>query len=498
MADATALDNTVVDDTNKPVTDEIATAVKNFFEPVYNGLLSPNDDTLVSRGGGKGLRIYDEIERDPHAFSVLQKRKLALISREWDVMPGGKRAIDKAAAETVKRQLLAMPFDGVCVGLMDAILKGFSVGEVIWEIVGGEIIARDIRARSQRRFVFDVESRLRMLTQHDAVYGIALPARKFLVHRYGAKDGNPYGLGLGTRLFWPVFFKRKGIQFWLTFADKFGNPTLVGKYPVGASDTSKRTLRAALQAISQESTVSLPTGFEISLLEAQRSGSVTTYESLCRYLDEEISKAVLGETMSTSGHGSGGLGSNQASVQNAVRLEIVKADADLLSSSFQPLCHWVTQYNHPGAATPRVTWDVSEPADVLNRAQADQIVFNMGFQPDLGYIQSTYGSGWTVRAIAPPLSQSTTGVQFAAPMSNGDRINTYQTQLATASDSTILAWAAVVRKLVDQALDLNDLRDKLIQAYPQLSLNELAQGMEAAFTAAQLAGRYDILQQAGA
>ncbi len=493
------------DDTRRPVVYEIATAVRNYFEPVYNGLLSPLDDTLASRGGAKGLRIYDELERDPHCFSVLQKRKLALIAREWTIEPGGKRAIDRLAAETVDRQFRNLQFDRICMDLMDAVLKGFAVGEVMWAIDGREVIAADIRARSQRRFVFDLNERLRLLTQDDPLAGVALPERKFVVHRYGAKDRNAYGLGLGTRLFWPVFFKRQGIQFWMTFCDKFGNPTAIGHYPAGASTDGKNTLVRALSAISQESSIAIPVGMEISLLEAQRSGSTNTYEGLCRYMDEEMSKAVLGETMSTSSAGgSGGLGSSQASVQNEVRLEITKADADLLAGSLKDLIRWITEYNHPGAAIPRIFWDVSEPTDLLARAQADQIVYNLGFEPDLEYIQTTYGAGWKPRVMtpppvapaAPPAGTEPALVQLAAPAATADRVDGMLPTLAQGADATLLAWTAAVRKIVDEAKDLADLRDRLIEAYPAMSLTELANGMQAAFSAAQLAGRFDILQQA--
>lgn len=491
------------DDSKSPVTNEVATALRNYFEPVYQGLLSPQDDTLLTRGGGKGLKTYDELERDPHCFSVLQKRKLSLIAREWAIEPGGKRAIDKAAAETVTNQLKAMPFDRICVDLLDAVLKGFSVGEVMWEIDGREIKAVDVRARNQRRFVFDVDQNLRLLTQQQPTFGIPVPERKFIVHRYGSKDRNPYGLGLGTRLFWPVFFKRQGIQFWLTFCDKFGNPTAIGRYPAGAGTDSKNMLARALAALSQESGIAIPIGMEISLLEAQKSGATGTYEGLCHYMDEEMSKAVLGETMSTSHRGGGGgLGSSQASVQNEVRLEITKADADLLSASLsQTLVRWIAEYNHPGAAIPRVFWDVSEPTDLLQRAQADQIVYGMGFEPDLDYIQQTYGAGWKQREIPPPplpgaIPPAAGGPQFSAPSSGPDAIDAMTRTLAQGSDAALLGWTAAVRKVVDEAKDLADLRERLISAYPQMSLTELATGMQAAFAAAQLAGRYDILQEA--
>ena len=92
-----------------------------------------------------------------------------------------------------------------------------------------------------------------------------------------------------------MWFKKHGIKFWLIFLDKFGMPTARGTYPAGATADQKKTLMAAVDAIHSETGVIVPEGMVIELLEASRSGNVT-YESLCEYMDKQISKAVLGQT----------------------------------------------------------------------------------------------------------------------------------------------------------------------------------------------------------
>jgi hypothetical protein len=52
-----------------------------------------------------------------------------------------------------------------------------------------------------------------------------MPERKFWTFSAGAAtDDEPYGLGLGHFLYWPVFFKRNDIKFWLIFLEKFAAP----------------------------------------------------------------------------------------------------------------------------------------------------------------------------------------------------------------------------------------------------------------------------------
>lgn len=387
---------------NEQLTTEIATVDKDPFNFLFNNLMRPNDATLATRGASKGLRIYDEIERDCHAFSVLQKRKLALISRPVIVEAASNALRDRKARDGVDAFLKSINFDQICLDLLDATLKGFAAAEIMWRVGNGIIDVATIAPKDQRRFVFDKDSMPRLITRSDISQGIALPERKFIIHRYGAKDGNPYGLGLGTRLFWPVFFKRQGIQFWLTFADKFGSPTAVGKYPNGASKPDQDKLLEALSALANDAGVIIPEGMMIEFVEASRSGSVDTYEKLCRYMDEEISKATLGETLSTSM--SAGGGSYAASkTHNEVRLELTKADADLLSDTLNAtLIKWFCEFNYPGALPPKVARDFSEPEDLLARANTDKTICEMGFKPTLKYIRETYGEGWEEVTANPP------------------------------------------------------------------------------------------------
>lgn len=387
----------------KPDLNEIATIDRDFTKFTFGNVLVNEDATLITRGQGKGLRIYDELERDTHCYSDLQKRKLAVIGRPWTVTPASETAIDQRAAEIVESQLKALNFDALTLDMLDATLKGFAVGEVMWEARGSELVAARVIARDQRRFVFDRDYRPRLLTRANLVMGEELPERKFIVYSFGAKDGSPYGLGLGHRLFWPVFFKRQGVGFWLTFADKFGSPTALGKYPNGANRSDQDKLLAALQAIAREVGVIVPEGMEIELLEAARSGSVDTYERLVRYMDEQISECVLGGSITTTPKATG-MGSGVADAQNECRKEIARADADLLSGTLvQTLVRWIVEYNVPGAALPKVWRDFEDEEDLEKRSKVDKTLSEMGYEPEsVDYINETYGGKWVKKAPPPP------------------------------------------------------------------------------------------------
>lgn len=368
---------------------EIASVERDINYAIYGGVLENPDKVLQKRGSGKGLKLYDEIEEDAHAYAVLQKRKLAVIARPWEVKAASEKRIDKKAADVVKAQL-ENKLDQLTLDLLDSTLKGFSVVESMWSDSGSEIFPAEFKARDQRRFVFDSDYKLRLLTPQNMVTGEPVPERKFIRHTFGSKDGNPFGKGLGSKLYFPVWFKRQGISFWLVFCDKFGMPTVVGKYGQNATSADQKKLLDALRAIAQDAGVIIPEGMDIALLEASRSSTSDLYEKLVRYMDEQISEAVLSETLTTN---IGAIGSKAASeTHNGVRLEITKADADLLSATLNnTLCRWITELNVPGASPPTIWRIFEEQEDLERRSTRDKTLFDMGYKLKPDAVKEIYG-----------------------------------------------------------------------------------------------------------
>ena len=480
-------------DNQQPLTTEIATARRDPFFPTFDGMYRPDDDTLATRGAERGLKIYDDIERDPHAYAVIQKRKNAVISRELVIEAASDSPADVAAAEWVTSELKRINIDRACLGLLDAILKGYAVGEVIWtQIKDGLIVVDKIKPKAQRRFTFDEHSQLRLLTMADMMRGEELPDRKFLVHSFGSKDGNPFGLGLGHSLFWPVWFKKKGIVFWLTFCDKFASPTAVGEYQPGTSAADQQKLLAATRALGQEAGVIIPQGMVLKLLEAARSGSVDTYERLCRYMDEQISECVLGETLTTNQ----GTGGSQAAttVHNDVREELTKGDADLLSEVLnETLIRWMVELAMPGANPPKVYRSFDQPEDLVARVNRDKGLFALGYRPTPEYIHETYGPGWVPAAPAAPQLPPLAGADFAEGAADQDVADEFAGQAGGKVATAMDALVGPVRKLVMEAPSLEAIRDGLLELYPKMDTAAFTETMQFALTAARLAGRYEVL-----
>ena len=486
------------DKKQRPITDEIATASKDFdiFSGWLNRLENP-DPTLRTESAGKGLKLYDEVDRDPHAGAVLQTRYLSVIGKEWEVLPGeeattkGRPATVTQAqkvADFVKQTLLNMNFDQARQELLQAILYGFYVGEVIWEVKDNAIIPARIRAKHPRRFSFTMDRELRLLTLQNMIEGEPIPDRKFIRFTYGSSD-NPYGKGLGQKLWWPIWFKKNGIKFWLVFLEKFGMPTAVGTYPPG---TPSEPQQALLDAIG----IKIPDSMAIDLLEAARSGKVT-YETICEYMDKQVSKAVLGQTATTEGT-PGKLGNEQS--QEETKQDIVEADAGLLDECLNnSIIRWIVDYNYPGIiAYPKIQTRVEAEKDLKALAKRDKTLANdVGLPITRRYFYETYAIPQPKEGeeIVSPGQQSNPlpGTNFAEDLSPADTLNALGEKTLKAANLDGLMGP--VEGLLASVNSLGEFRDGLLDLYKDMDESTLGDLMQKAFTVAELAGRFDVIER---
>ncbi len=474
------------------IKNEIAASKSNIYNPPMNGLFVNTDETLKNRAGSDGLKLYDDIENDTHASAVLQKRKLAVLARDWEIVPASDAPDDVQAAEFIDECLKNLPFDQICMDLLDAILKGYAVSEILWDIVDDKIRPVAILSREPRRFLFDEDTRLRLLTIENRTVGEVMPDNKFIVHRYGGKAGNPYGRGIGSKLYWPVFFKRKGIEFWLVFCEKFGSPTAVGTYTPGMPESEQDKLLRVISDIAQNTAVVVPQGCDVRFLEAVRGG-VTTYEQLCRYMDEQISEAVLGETLSTNIGDAGSYAA--AETHNGVRQEISCADADLLSDTLKrDLFRPIVEFNFPTAQVPSIRRFMPVPDTAKDDAFSKKLDWlskaaALGMEPEdaPAFYAENFGGRW-VKVDRPVMQPATAYPSFAEKNETADLTE----QTAALAEPLTEKWIDQIKALADECKDIYELRDRLLELYNSMDTDELGEVMEAALEVAELSGRSEV------
>jgi phage gp29-like protein len=391
---------------SKLLRDEIIKAEDSPTYDLFAGdLLLPEDQLLYYRLANN-VRRYTSLEDDPHISAVMDKRRMAVVAREWRVDPAGEKPADKAAAEMCTEVFKGFNFDEACSNLLNALLLGRFMSEIMWSDgeTGGKaaIVVKEINGKDPSRLVFGVPDdetktqhikgfQANMLSRYSPWLGEPLPLNKIIIHTYGSKIGNPYGYGLGSKLYWMQKFKKECLKFWMVFLDKFSQPTPVGYYSEGQD---KRELEGFLKRISRGVWAALPEGYRIDFMQVQSAGTLNSYESFADWCDGQISKAVLGETLSTQAQAVGG--SNAATqTHNDVRKEVCKADSDLLSETLRAmLLRPLVQFNMPGAKVPNVYRVFEELEDLNGRVVRDKTLFDIGYRLKPAKVLEIYGEGY--------------------------------------------------------------------------------------------------------
>lgn len=493
----------------KPEVKEIATTDKDIdiFAGYLKRLENP-DLVLRTEAKGKGLKLYDEVDRDAHAGSVLQTRYLAVVGKEWNVEPAkavpgrGRPASEtreQKIADFVGDAFLDTNFDHGRQELLKAILYGFYVWEIMWDYSEGDVAIKKLMSKHPRRFVFTPQRELRLLTPQNMIEGEPVPDRKFIVFTYGSSD-NPYGEGLGRRLWWPVWFKKHGIKFWVIFAEKFGSPTTQGKYPTGTPQEDQNKLLDMLEKIQQEAGIIFPENMDVSLLEAARKTSTDTYQNLCQFMDMQISKAVLGQTATTEGT-PGKLGSEEA--RENVRQDIIKADADLLCEHLNAtLIPWLVDYNFPDIHDyPKIWIHTEEEEDLKPLAERDKIlVKEIGLPVTRQYFYDTYNIPRPEEededlVIVP--ATPAPGFSFAEKRDGQDQIDAMVGKAAKEAVPFFEYFAKSIDRLGGDAISLADLRARIPGHYEQLIDQGFTEHLAQKLIAADRVGTDSVLKEAG-
>ena len=170
------------------------------------------------------------------------------------------------------------------------------------------------------------------------------------------------------------------------------------KYPQGASDELKETLKGILKGLSTKTEILIPEGVEIQLIEAMRTSGQATFHDALTYHNNSIARAILMVAM----FGAGGNDiSRGADSQSHLHLRVLFKMADDLSKnlmkSFEDqVIKQLVDYNFPNVTTyPQFLWqdygefEGIEVADTIRLLHAAGIV-DMD-QTDVNYARSILG-----------------------------------------------------------------------------------------------------------
>lgn len=495
--------------------------------------LTPERLATILRNAAEGeadayLTLAEECEeRDLHYASVLGTRKRAISGLPITVEAASDNPEHIKHADFIRRVVRLPEFLDARDDLLDALGKGYSVVELNYDTskqpwlprnrqgkikddLGERIgLIQGFNWRDPRFFQFDrlTGRELRLKDESAPLHGLALPRYRFMVHTPRLKTGLPIRGGLARLSVIGLMCKWYSLTDWLAFAEVFGMPLRIGKYSPTASPEDIRTLVNAIANIGTDAAAAIPESMNIQFESpGNTTGGAELFQNLAEWVDRQISKAVLGQTASTEGT-AGRLGGDD--LQADVRTDILKSDAQQLDNTLnRDLVTALIDLNFGVQQDyPCIHHQISEPEDLQGLVTAINTLVPLGLEIEESWARDKLGAPEPAKGAkllaAPSYSMGNMGgfgmglnhqlspAFNAKPPSQTLDAAIPQYLLNQAQDSlspTTTAWIDQIKALSEQVESLDELQDKLLDIYPNLTLDDFAAALAEASSVAHLAG----------
>jgi phage gp29-like protein len=359
----------------------------------------PNPDIVLKRRG-QSIVIYRELLSDSHLSAVLGSRAAVPKGFDWALDRNNCPEVIYKSIENWFFNILErksgvgdLSREELIDNLMDVIYWGYQPAELLWGFDSGLWVPTQIIPKPPEWFFWwigeDGVPELRFLSETHAIEGEPPPDSYTLIcPRVKPSYENPYGQGVASKCFWPVLFKRAGMEFWLNFMERFAQPWVVGKTH-SADPAMVQKLADDLKVLVQDAVIALSgTDKTVELLENKTSTDAGFIE-LCNFMDSQMSKAVLGHALSTDSGDNGSYAATRGAL--SVRSDIGVQDTKMVKAIFNDVIHLIMLKNgYINEPRPSVRPYHENQVD-MERAQRDEAAGRVGVRFKKEYFVRTYG-----------------------------------------------------------------------------------------------------------
>ena len=347
------------------LTSEIAT--RQFAMGGFTGFFNylPDPDPIL-RKLGMDQTVYKDLLADDQVGPLYNRRKNLTKSLDWFIK---QNDAGDAEVELCEKTLKILEGNGCKVKdiisqTLNPVGFGYGVYEITFGYVDGKWLPVKVWEKPREWFFFDSKNQLRFRTT-ESFEGIVIQgedadpkiAFKFILLQNDPSYENPYGDKALSRCFWPVTFKRGGIKFFSTFIEKYGMPFIFGKLPRGAQESDHDDLLSKLMNMVQDAVATGPDDSSIELHELKGTTSGDLYEKYLQRCDNSISKAILGNALSTDIQRTGARAATETGA-TTIEGDIAQTDQDFPVAFFNELFKRIVDINLGTGKYP--TFDVNE------------------------------------------------------------------------------------------------------------------------------------------
>ena len=457
----------------------------------------------------------DMEEKDAQIAADLGKRRQLAAELEWQIVPpDNATALEKKATAFCVEVFRGFEVEDLIIDLGAGVGHGWSCLELPWVKMGRQFIIEQPIFRPHSWFQLHPERQDELRLRDLSGNGAELWPIGWAQHRHRAKAGYVARGGLHRVLVWPYLFQNYALGDLAELLEIYGIPARVGTYPANATQKEKSTLLRAVTNLGHRAAGIIPQGMQIDFKEAA-DGKGDLFQIMLNWCERAKAKAILGNTL-TSGTGEGTNTNALGNVHERSQQSLIRSDARQYAGTINRDIIWPLVAVNFGIddrrRAPRWYLDTSESQDYKLLAESLPKFVDMGARVPVWWLhektripqaekgEETLRPG--VASVETRHALSLRPLKASAALKNeisgaGDVVDDQLTRLIHETGPQIDTMITRLRELLDEAASLEELRDMLAGIYPDLDEGELANTMAQAMTAASLAGRYDILEEAG-
>lgn len=321
------------------------------------------------------LQIYNDIIKDPHLSSVIKHRKTRIKGLQYNLYKDSGRT-DKQSLKIFTDK----SFNKFLEYTLDAMFNGNSLVEIVLDsegIIDYNLIPRENVIPEKQMIKFNAWS-----TNGDIDY--SLPQYKSTLVDINNNDNNR-NLGELLDVAKLILFKNEMLLNWSQYIELFGQPWRVATTDTNDPEVTNAILQS-LKEVGRSGYFIKDSQTKLEMI-ANSSNSQSLYESFAKYIDEQVSKKILGASMITDD----GASQSQAQVHLTSSYIFTKSDIKWIEGviNYQLIPTLVELGYIPKA----VTFAFTEPEilTIDEKIKIDTFLLSNFNIPELSYFSDRYG-----------------------------------------------------------------------------------------------------------
>ncbi len=342
----------------------------------------PNPDTVL-RKTGKGIAVLRALTNHYQVGTCIDSRKAGTKGTKWHLKENNCPLEHFAVYKEI---FSGIDIDELIDNILDTPLYGYVPIEIVWKHNGEYIIPERLSAKPQEWFCFNSDGEF-FFKSKNGLIPIDTQGYKFLLPRNKADYLNPYGQAILSRCFWNVAFINGGMEFWVKFTEKLGMPYIFGKYDRAMSEKEQNELLTGLENLVQEAVGVIPSDGSVEIMQTGSSTNSEIYKTLIDKCENNISKAILGQTLTTDVNSNGSYAASKTHA--CVRADIVNSDKALTEKTINKFIKIINKLNFNDRYLP--SFEFVEDDLGLVKAERDNKIKTLGFNFSEEYIMENYG-----------------------------------------------------------------------------------------------------------